>query len=70
MGYKLRKHIGKALEGRSQAVRNTLDKYNAAARALSPPRPKLSGSADLGGSVYWANPPYVNSPCTNTEHRE
>ncbi|KAG6881374.1 hypothetical protein C0993_001744 [Termitomyces sp. T159_Od127] len=30
----------------------------------------LSGSADLGSSVYWANPPYVNSPCTNTEHRE
>ncbi|KAG6879498.1 hypothetical protein C0992_002109 [Termitomyces sp. T32_za158] len=42
MGYKLRKHIGKALKARSQAVRNALDKYNAAARALSPPRPELS----------------------------
>ncbi|KAG6898733.1 hypothetical protein C0993_004793, partial [Termitomyces sp. T159_Od127] len=42
MGYKLRKHIGKALKARSQAVRNALDKYNAAAHALSPPRPKLS----------------------------
>ncbi|KAG6877776.1 hypothetical protein C0993_003977 [Termitomyces sp. T159_Od127] len=31
---------------------------------------RLSGSADLGGSVYWANPPYGYSPCTNMEHRE
>ncbi|KAG6863548.1 hypothetical protein C0993_011134 [Termitomyces sp. T159_Od127] len=30
----------------------------------------LSGSADLRGSVYWANPPYGYSPCTNTEHQD
>ncbi|KAG6871234.1 hypothetical protein C0993_003623 [Termitomyces sp. T159_Od127] len=29
----------------------------------------LSGSADLRGSVYWANPPCGYPPCTNTEHR-
>ncbi|KAG6858491.1 hypothetical protein C0993_005611, partial [Termitomyces sp. T159_Od127] len=40
--YKLRKHIGKALKARLQTVRNALDKYNAAACALSPPHPELS----------------------------
>ncbi|KAG6892169.1 hypothetical protein C0993_004627, partial [Termitomyces sp. T159_Od127] len=30
----------------------------------------VSGSADLGGSVYWANPPCGYPPCTITEHRE
>ncbi|KAG1727459.1 uncharacterized protein EDB91DRAFT_1239526 [Suillus paluster] len=41
-GYKLRKHIGKALQARSAAIRTALDCYNAAARALSPPHPTLS----------------------------
>ncbi|KAG0708391.1 hypothetical protein DFH29DRAFT_1045059 [Suillus ampliporus] len=41
MGYKMRKHIAKALQTRSTAIRNALDRYNAAARALSPPRPML-----------------------------
>ncbi|RDB20084.1 hypothetical protein Hypma_012873 [Hypsizygus marmoreus] len=41
-GYKLRKHIGNALKARSQAVRTALEKYNAAAKALSPPRAELS----------------------------
>ncbi|KAG2135775.1 hypothetical protein DEU56DRAFT_737641 [Suillus clintonianus] len=41
-GYKLRKHIGKALQARSAAIRTALDRYNTAARALSPPRPTIS----------------------------
>ncbi|KAH7904631.1 hypothetical protein BJ138DRAFT_1138490 [Hygrophoropsis aurantiaca] len=40
-GYKLRKHIGKALQVRSAAIRTALDRYNAAAQALNPPRPQL-----------------------------
>ncbi|KAG1734417.1 uncharacterized protein EDB91DRAFT_1238427 [Suillus paluster] len=36
--YKMRKHIAKALQTHSTAIRNALDRYNAAARALSPPR--------------------------------
>jgi hypothetical protein len=40
-GYKLRKHIAKALQTRSQAIRSVLDSYNAAARALTPPRQQL-----------------------------
>ena len=41
-GYKLRKHIAAALQQRSQAIRNALERYNAAAAALRPPAPKLS----------------------------
>ncbi|KAG1857938.1 hypothetical protein C8R48DRAFT_748846 [Suillus tomentosus] len=41
-GYKLRKHIGKALQVRSVAIRTALDKYNTAACAVSPPRATLS----------------------------
>ena len=40
-GYKLRKHIAKALQTRSQAIRSALDTYNAAAHALTPPRQQL-----------------------------
>ncbi|KAF7367088.1 hypothetical protein MSAN_00968300 [Mycena sanguinolenta] len=41
-GYKLRKHIAKALQARSRGVRTALDRYNAAAAALSPPRTQLT----------------------------
>ncbi|KAG1765824.1 hypothetical protein EV702DRAFT_1182405 [Suillus placidus] len=37
-GYKMRKHIAKALQTCSTAIRNALNHYNAAACALSPPR--------------------------------
>ncbi|KAK0503746.1 hypothetical protein EDD18DRAFT_1305633 [Armillaria luteobubalina] len=40
-GYKMRKHIGKALQVRSQAIWTALSQYNAAATALKPPRPAL-----------------------------
>ncbi|KAI0040617.1 hypothetical protein FA95DRAFT_1502561 [Auriscalpium vulgare] len=41
-GYKLRTHIATALKRRSAAIRSALDKYNAQARKLVPPRPVLS----------------------------
>ncbi|KAJ6459907.1 hypothetical protein C8R45DRAFT_1056176 [Mycena sanguinolenta] len=41
-GYKLRKHIAKALQARSRGVRSALDRYNATAAALSPPRTQLT----------------------------
>ncbi|KIJ58762.1 hypothetical protein HYDPIDRAFT_163072 [Hydnomerulius pinastri MD-312] len=41
-GYKLRKHIGKALQSRSAAIRTAIDHYNITARALSPPRRVLT----------------------------
>ncbi|KAF8483084.1 hypothetical protein JB92DRAFT_3132160 [Gautieria morchelliformis] len=40
-GYKLWKHIGKALKSRSEAIRNAVKKYNYAAAMLKPPRPPL-----------------------------
>jgi len=44
LGYSLRQHIAKALKARSQAVHNALDRYNAAAQDLTPPRPTLQWS--------------------------
>ncbi|KAJ7151899.1 hypothetical protein C8R43DRAFT_1087929 [Mycena crocata] len=41
-GYKMRKHIAKALQARSKAVRNAIDRYNTAAIMLDPPMPLLS----------------------------
>ncbi|KAJ7724529.1 hypothetical protein B0H16DRAFT_1472382 [Mycena metata] len=37
-GYKLRKHIAKALQTRSKTIRAALARYNTAASALDPPR--------------------------------
>ena len=41
IGYKLRKHIAKALQVRSQAIRNALERYNAAATMPSLPHSTL-----------------------------
>ncbi|KAJ7075730.1 hypothetical protein B0H15DRAFT_791447 [Mycena belliarum] len=41
-GYKLRKHIAKALQARSRAVKTALENYNSAGAALRPPRPPLT----------------------------
>ena len=40
-GYKLRKHIAKALQARSAGIRGALKTYNAAAAAMCPPRRSL-----------------------------
>ncbi|KAK0445282.1 uncharacterized protein EV420DRAFT_1648421 [Desarmillaria tabescens] len=40
-GYKMRKHIGKALQSRLQAIWTALERYNNAACALDPPRATL-----------------------------
>ncbi|KAJ7747601.1 hypothetical protein B0H14DRAFT_3097002 [Mycena olivaceomarginata] len=41
-GYKMRKHIAKALQACSKAVKNAIDRYNDAAAMLEPPMPKLT----------------------------
>ncbi|KAJ7093863.1 hypothetical protein B0H15DRAFT_776350 [Mycena belliarum] len=41
-GYKMRKHIAKALQARSRAIKTAIQTYNAAARALDVPREELS----------------------------
>ncbi|KAJ7475646.1 hypothetical protein FB451DRAFT_1173675 [Mycena latifolia] len=40
-GYKMRKHIAKALQARSKAVKTAIGTYNTAAQALDPPMPTL-----------------------------
>jgi hypothetical protein len=42
LGYKLRRHISKALQVRSATIRNALERYNDAAKRMSPPRRQLS----------------------------
>jgi len=41
-GYKLHKHIGKALQARSSAIKTALDQYNITAQSLSPPHCTLT----------------------------
>lgn len=41
-GYKLRRQISKALQRRSEAIKNALNRYNTQAAQLDPPRPPLS----------------------------
>ncbi|KAF8591239.1 hypothetical protein K439DRAFT_1611253 [Ramaria rubella] len=40
-GYKLRKHIGKALKSRSEAIHTAVRNYNSVAATLKPPRAQL-----------------------------
>ncbi|KIM78403.1 hypothetical protein PILCRDRAFT_75512, partial [Piloderma croceum F 1598] len=40
-GYKMRKHISKALQSHSQAIQSALERYNSAARLLPTPRHQL-----------------------------
>ncbi|KAJ6476159.1 hypothetical protein C8R45DRAFT_1054631 [Mycena sanguinolenta] len=40
-GYKLRKHIAKALQARSKAVKNAIIRYNEIAATMTPPKPTL-----------------------------
>ncbi|KIY48269.1 hypothetical protein FISHEDRAFT_43817, partial [Fistulina hepatica ATCC 64428] len=42
VGYKLREKIRKALHTRAEAIRNALERYNSAAKALNPPRQTLT----------------------------
>jgi hypothetical protein len=41
-GYKLRKQIGRALQHRSEAIKNALNRYNTQAAKLNPPCPALT----------------------------
>ncbi|KAJ7720635.1 hypothetical protein B0H16DRAFT_1666433 [Mycena metata] len=41
-GYKMRRHIAKALQTRSEAVKNAINRYNIAAASLEPPAPQLT----------------------------
>ncbi|KAJ7864211.1 hypothetical protein B0H14DRAFT_2574435 [Mycena olivaceomarginata] len=47
-GIKLRKHIAKALQARSKAVRTVLERYNAAASVMTPPKRLLAWDEVVG----------------------
>ncbi|KAG1877380.1 hypothetical protein F4604DRAFT_1880377 [Suillus subluteus] len=47
-GYKMRKHISKAITRRSAAIRSALEKYNKLAPLQNPPRPVLEYSEIVG----------------------
>ncbi|KAJ7751846.1 hypothetical protein B0H14DRAFT_3096830 [Mycena olivaceomarginata] len=47
-GYKLRKHIAKELQARSKAVRTALERYNAAASVMTPPKRLLAWDEVVG----------------------
>ncbi|KAJ7194190.1 hypothetical protein GGX14DRAFT_586744 [Mycena pura] len=57
-GYKMRKHIAKALQARLKSVKNAIDAYNSAASLLDPPMPispgckLLSPVPPVGTPVY------------------
>ncbi|KAJ7747085.1 hypothetical protein B0H14DRAFT_3097053 [Mycena olivaceomarginata] len=40
-GYKMRSHIAKALQARSKAIRNAIERYNMVALSMEPPMPTL-----------------------------
>ncbi|KAJ7882604.1 hypothetical protein B0H14DRAFT_2255091, partial [Mycena olivaceomarginata] len=47
-GYKLQKHIAKALQVRCRAVKSALEHYNAVASAMTPVKPQLSWDEVVG----------------------
>ncbi|KAF8491772.1 hypothetical protein JB92DRAFT_3085088 [Gautieria morchelliformis] len=63
-GYKLQKHIGKALKSRSEAIRNAVKKYNYAAAMLKPPRPPLDIQTVLN-HVYLGQFDLLRESCHN-----
>ncbi|KAI6094445.1 hypothetical protein EDD16DRAFT_1721723 [Pisolithus croceorrhizus] len=50
-GYKMRKHISKAISRRSAAIRAALERYNKLAPRQRPPRPKLDYAEVIGYSL-------------------
>ncbi|KAJ7438546.1 hypothetical protein B0H11DRAFT_1935169 [Mycena galericulata] len=50
VGYKMREKLGKALKTRAEAIRKALERYNSAAAAMNPPRPRLTWQAIVNGA--------------------
>ncbi|KAJ6448968.1 hypothetical protein C8R47DRAFT_999342 [Mycena vitilis] len=64
-GYKLRRHIAKALQTRSRTIRTALARYNDAAVALDPPRRVLSWN-DVVEYTFLADFDILRDPEANT----
>lgn len=68
VGYHLRKHIGQALQRRSSAIRAALDRYNAAALALKPPRSPLKWE-DVVEYAFLSDFDLLRDARQNIQHR-
>ncbi|KAF8153707.1 hypothetical protein K438DRAFT_1474734, partial [Mycena galopus ATCC 62051] len=68
LAYKLRDHIAKALKTRSKAIRNALNRYNAAAEALDPPG-RLLTWAEVVDYTFLADFDLLQSPDTTSSIR-
>ncbi|KAJ7351595.1 hypothetical protein DFH08DRAFT_957896 [Mycena albidolilacea] len=68
LGYKVRKHIAKALQVRSKAIRSALQCYNSAALALDPPRQHLSWE-EVIDYAFLADFDILRDPTGNTTIR-
>jgi hypothetical protein len=67
-GYKVRKHIAKALQVRSKAIWSALQCYNSAALALDPPRQHLSWE-EVIDNAFLADFDILRDPTGNTTIR-
>ncbi|KAJ7348547.1 hypothetical protein DFH08DRAFT_914340 [Mycena albidolilacea] len=68
LGYKVRKHIAKALQVRSKAIQSALQRYNSAALALDPPRQHLSWE-EVIDYAFLANFDILRDPTGNATIR-
>ncbi|KAF8156396.1 hypothetical protein K438DRAFT_1986820 [Mycena galopus ATCC 62051] len=68
LAYKLRDHIAKALKTRSKAIRNVLNRYNAAAKVLDPPG-RLLTWAEVVDYTFLADFDLLRSPDTTSSIR-
>ncbi|KAG6808231.1 hypothetical protein H0H92_004952 [Tricholoma furcatifolium] len=67
-GYKLQKHIAKALKARSQAIKSTLERYNTAVSQLIPPRRQLEWN-EVVEYAFLADFDLLRDCCQNISER-
>ncbi|KZP09666.1 hypothetical protein FIBSPDRAFT_914038 [Athelia psychrophila] len=68
MGYKMRKHIGKALQSCSAAIGATIERYNTAARVLNPPREPIE-DGDVFEATFLSEFDLLRDTCEDIRQR-
>ncbi|KAF8209535.1 hypothetical protein K438DRAFT_1960542 [Mycena galopus ATCC 62051] len=66
--YKMRKHITKALQARSKAIKNAIECYNNTATLLHPPMPRLSWE-QVVEYVFLANFDILRDTCAEVQSK-
>ncbi|KAJ3841772.1 hypothetical protein F5878DRAFT_658209 [Lentinula raphanica] len=67
-GYKMRRHLGKALKNRSKAIQEAVSAYNSAAAKLSPPRDALDYD-DVVEKAYLSELDFLKDTRSNVRDR-